>query len=138
VVPAAEHPPGPEGLPHQGIQQPLLIRPHPVRLSRGDDLGGREPPVTTRTLAQMFGLVAASGCQRMLTSSSESSTTSARSVPATTMAAPGPNSAPASRPGATSTPSPVTTSRSTSDSSCQVPVLTEPNTAIARTRPSCR
>jgi hypothetical protein len=45
AAPAAEHHPCPDGLSHQGVQQPLLIRLRPVRLCRGDDLGGREPAV---------------------------------------------------------------------------------------------
>jgi hypothetical protein len=72
----------------------------------------------------------------METSSSEVSTTSTESVRARMMTALGPNSAAASTAGAMTTPSSITTSTSTSDKSCHAPVLTEPNTATARTRTS--
>jgi hypothetical protein len=72
----------------------------------------------------------------MESSSRESRTTSAAYVPASTITARGPNSAAISAPGSTRAPSSVTTSKSTSDSSCQVPAPTEPNTATARIRSS--
>ena len=86
----------------------------------------------------MLGLVELSGCQRIDTSSSESSTMSAESARAKTITALRPNTAATSSPGRTTAWSPVTMSRSTSDNSCHPPVLTEPNTAIAKTRASSR
>ncbi|HEY2267188.1 MAG TPA: hypothetical protein VGI96_31510 [Streptosporangiaceae bacterium] len=93
-------------------------------------------PATTWTVAPMFGLVVRSGCQRTENSSREPSTTSAESVPVSTITACEPNSAAISAQGSSRASSSVTTSRSTSDSSCQVPAPTEPNTATARIRSS--
>jgi hypothetical protein len=95
-------------------------------------------PATTRVVATMFGLVSRSACQRIESSSSESSTTSAESALVITMTARGPNSPFTSPAGSTGAPSSVTTSKSTSERSCHVPALTEPNTATARIRSSCR
>jgi len=53
-----------------------------------------------------------------------------------TITAAAPKSARASPAGSMAASSVTTTSKSTSDSSCHAPVLTEPNTATARTRGS--
>lgn len=42
---AGERLPGPDGVAHQGIQEPLPVRPGPVRLAGGGEIGVRKPAV---------------------------------------------------------------------------------------------